>query len=155
MFCFGVSAERVLSAHPALRLHGRPGQSSPQRPAAFTAAFPPSTLWFEPGSSGAHVPGSCSSSLATEVLVTASETASLLHGLRVLIHHSARERLGCACGDAENVQDADNTTIVYYIYLPSLEKCLSWSVHSSLLSGCVLDNPLVYACAFSGGVFIL
>lgn len=38
MFCFWVSAELVLSAHLALRLHGRPVKSSPQRGVGFTDA---------------------------------------------------------------------------------------------------------------------
>lgn len=52
--------------------------------------------------------------------MTASVTASLLHGSHVVIHHSAQEISCCAFGDVENVQDTDNTSIVYYFYLPSL-----------------------------------
>lgn len=85
--------------------------------------------------------------------MTASVTASLLHGLHVVIHHSAQEGLRCACGDAENVQDTDNTSILHYFYLPSIESVFPnlCTLHDCPVS--LLDNLLGSVCALSGGVF--
>lgn len=130
-FCFWVSAELALPAHLALQLHGRPVKSSPQREESFTDVWVPP---FQLAHSGlneavqrANALSSSSLSSATKVLMTASVLASLLHGLHALIHHSTGRALPCLWRCWE-VQDTDNTSTVYYFYLPSLDVC------SSLLS---------------------
>lgn len=119
------------------------------------AAFSAGMLWFEQGSSRANVLSSRSLSSATKGLVTASVTASLLHSLHVIIHHSAQEGLRCACGDARNVQDADNTRMVYYFDLPSLKVVFPHlcTLHEWAVS--LLDNLLFSVHTLSSRVFII
>lgn len=87
--------------------------------------------------------------------VTASVTASLLRGSLVAIHHSSLEGLCRAFRDAKNVKDADNTSRVYYFYLPSPRGVFP---DVRTLLDCpvsLLDNPLVSVRALSGGIVIV
>lgn len=108
-------------------------------------AFSAGMLWFEQESSRPNVLNSRRLNSATKVFVTASVTASFLHGSHVVIHHSAQEISCCAFRDIENVQDTDNTSVVYYFYLASLDGVLP---NLCTLHGCpvsLLDDLVVSA----------